>query len=325
MSNTIRILSLDGGGIRVIIPTLVMSEIEERTGRRIADCFDLITGTSTGGIIAIGLTIPGEDGKAMYSARDMVNLFENEGKKIFHRSVWRTLESGWNLLDEKYDAKGMEGVLETYFGDSRLKDALTNLLITSYEIEARTPWFFRSYKARASRDYDFPMAKVARAASAAPTYFEPLKLNTENELDYYSLIDGGVYANNPGMCGYVEARSLFPDASDFMVVSLGTGEMTRRIPYKKAKDWGLAQWAHPILNIMFDGMSDTVDYQLRQLLRPHEGNRRYFRFQTRLDSGNDDLDDASEKNIRDLKLESMEMLEKRHNDLLQLCDILSKG
>ena len=76
---------------------------------------------------------------------------------------------------------------------------------------------------------------------------------------------------------------------------------------------------------MFDGMSDTVDYQLRQLLRPHDGNRRYFRFQTRLDSGNDDLDDASEKNIRDLKLESMEMLEGQHDDILQLCDLLSRG
>jgi hypothetical protein len=166
------------------------------------------------------------------------------------------------------------------------------------------------------------MKVVARAASAAPTYFQPEKIMTEDNVDYWALVDGGVFANNPALCTYVEAKTVFPEDTDFLVVSLGTGELTRRINYNDAKDWGLAQWAHPLLNVMFDGESDTVDYQMEKLLQHSAERRRYFRFQTRLDSGNDDLDDASEQNIRSLKVEAKEMIEKNSEELKLLCDLL---
>jgi len=270
----------------------------------------------------MGLTKPGKDGKPQYRASDLQELYEQHGKKIFHRSIWKKVESAWALLDEKYSPKGLEKVLDQYFGDTRLKEALKPVIIPSYEIESRAAWFFRSERAKSSESYDFPMKTVARAASAAPTYFQPEKIKTPGDIDYYALIDGGVFANNPALCTYVEARALFPEESDFLVVSLGTGELTRRIAYNDAKDWGLAQWAHPILNVMFDGQSDTVDYQMEKLLQ-HSGKRkRYFRFQTRLDSGMDDLDDSSEHNIKDLKLEAKEMIKKHAEDLKLLCDLL---
>lgn len=322
MSKLVKVLSIDGGGIRGIVPSMVLSDIEDITGERIVDLFDLIGGTSTGGLLAMGLTKPGEDGKPQYSAKDLMDLYEKHGKKIFHRSILRTLSSAWSLLDEKYSQRGLEKVLDDYFGETRLKEALKPLIIPAYEIESRSAWFFRSERAKVSPSYDFPMKVVARAASAAPTYFEPEKIGTEDGIDYYALIDGGVYANNPALCTYIEARELFPDDTDFLVVSLGTGELTRRIQYKDARDWGLAHWAHPILNVVFDGQSDTVDYQMQKLLQ-HSGDRkRYFRFQTRLDSGMDDLDDASEHNIRNLKIEAKEMIEKNAEEFKLLCDLL---
>lgn len=322
MTDLVKVLSIDGGGIRGIIPAMVLSRIEALTNKRTSDMFDLIAGTSTGGIIALGLTTPDINGEARYSAEDLLEMYEEYGSKIFHRSVWKKIGSGWSLLEEKYSTKGLEEVLNEYFEDTRLRDALTNLIIPGYEIEGRFPWFFRSIRAQASEHYDFPMSQVARAASAAPTYFEPEKIVSTDMVDYYALIDGGVFANNPGMCAYVEAKTMFPEVDDVLIVSLGTGELTRRIDYEKAKDWGIAQWAHPILNVVFDGVSDTIDYQLKKLLPHRDFQQRYFRFQCRLDSGDDDLDDASRENIRALKKEADEMIEAMDSDIDALCDII---
>src|SRR5512140_3512850 len=98
------VLSVDGGGIRGVIPAMVLANLERRTGRPTADLFDLIAGTSTGGIIALALTVPGPDGKPRWTASDLAQFYVTEGPAIFHHSLVRTLETGLGLLDEKYDA-----------------------------------------------------------------------------------------------------------------------------------------------------------------------------------------------------------------------------
>jgi uncharacterized protein len=217
------------------------------------------------------------------------------------------------LAEKKYLAAGIEEVALKYFGDARLAQAHKEVLVTAYEIEKRGPWFF---KRRHARDQDregdnFLMREVARATSAAPTYFEPLPL-AWGPHGKRAFIDGGVHSNNPAMCAYVEARKLYPEENDFLVVSLGTGEPTRIMPYEEVKGWGLALWAQPILNVVFDGVADTVDYQLRELLSTEEGDdRRYYRFQTVLDIGKDDMDDASATNIQALNTRAKEIISAR--------------
>lgn len=319
----IKVLSIDGGGIRGIIPAMILAEIEKRTKKPISKLFHLIAGTSTGGILALGLTKPDANGKPEYTAERLIELYETEGGKIFSRSVWHRIHAVGSLSEEKYSSEGIEQVLDKYFGEARLKDALMDVLITSYEIERRIPWFFKSKNAKdpTKKGYDFPMKQVARATSAAPTYFEPIKIEAENASDYYALIDGGVFANNPAMCALIEAKSTYPKSDDFLVVSLGTGELTRRLPYDEARGWGLARWAQPILSVIFDGVNDTVDYQLKQLLPPaKDGTNRYYRFQTRLDEGNDDMDDASRTNIRVLKLLAEAIIRDNGDTLKILCD-----
>jgi patatin-like phospholipase/acyl hydrolase len=319
----VRVLGIDGGGIRGIIPATVLARIESLTGKPVAELFDLVAGTSTGGVLALGLAKPGPAGKPAYSASEMLSFYEKEGRRIFHCTAAWKLRALGGLAEEKYRAKGIEGALEEYFGEARLKDSLTDLLITSYETERRIPFFFKSRNARLRPDYDFPMKDVARATAAAPTYFEPLKLPARLPHDYYSLIDGGVYANNPAMCGYVEARATHPQDSDFLVVSLGTGERTLPLPYREVKGWGLARWAQPILNVVFDGVSSTVDYQLRHLL-PAAGNgrRRYWRFQAKLIGVADAMDDARPDNIRSLRLLGEALVRERADDLDSLCATL---
>ena len=319
----IRVLSIDGGGIRGIIPAIILAEIEKRTKKPVSELFELIAGTSTGGILALGLTKPDDRGRPHYTAEELISLYEKEGATIFSRSPWHHIYSLWNLAEEKYPADGIEGALDGYFGQAHLRDALTETIITSYDIERRLPFFFRSRRAKEDSDYDFPMKKVARATSAAPTYFEPAKIESEDSSDYYALVDGGVFANNPAMCAYAEVRNTRPGADDFLLVSLGTGELTRSLPYEEVKGWGLALWAQPILSVVFDGVSDTVDYQLRQLLPPaRNGVERYYRFQTRLNEGNDDLDDASRTNLRVLWLLAEAIISDNDRVLDALCDQL---
>src|SRR5215204_5530160 len=171
-----KVLSIDGGGIRGLIPAMVLAEIERRTGKRIAEMFDLVAGTSTGGILALGLTKPGQDSKPEYSAKRLIELYETEGGKIFSIPVWHRVHSVGGLADEKYPSTGIEEVAKKYFGDHRLAEALTEVLVAAYEIEGRIPWFFKRRYARdpEKKGYNFYMREVARATSAAPTYFEPL-------------------------------------------------------------------------------------------------------------------------------------------------------
>jgi patatin-like phospholipase/acyl hydrolase len=299
----VRILSIDGGGIRGIIPALVLAEVEARTGRRIAELFDLVAGTSTGGILACALTVPGAR-----PAHELVELYRTEGPRIFHRSLVRRVETADGLLDEKYDDAALRAALADYLGTARLSDATTRVLATAYDLEGRAPYFFKSWRA----DRDAPMVEVARATAAAPTYFEPIGV------DGLALVDGGVFATNPAMCAYAEAARLAQEAGarvDVRLLSLGTGRLTRPMHLADAHGWGLVEWVRPLIDVVFDGVADTVDYQLQHIL----GEGAYTRLQTDLDQASDALDDASPANLARLEREAAELIAARSAELDAVC------
>jgi patatin-like phospholipase/acyl hydrolase len=324
VADVVRVLSIDGGGIRGLIPATVLSAIEEQTGARTAELFDLVAGTSTGGILALGLVKPRSPRgrKPQYRATELAALYEHEGHRIFGRSLWHRFVAFDNLLDEKYEANGLESVLREYFGEVPLSRSCTEVLVTSYELETREPWFFARHKARANPRFDFPMRFVARATSAAPTLFEPQELTVTTP--HGGLVDGGVFANNPAMCAYVEMKKLRPDA-DVLLVSLGTGQHTRAIHYHDAKDWGLAYWAKPILSVVFDGVSDTVDHQMKVLCADAPDGPRYYRFQTELDIGSDDTDNTTATNIAALKLKAKQLIDENRDVLTRLSEALVRN
>ncbi len=293
-----RVLSIDGGGIRGLIPALVLAEIERRSGRRVFELFDLIAGTSTGGILACALCAPDP-----LPAEQLVGLYEEDGPKIFRRSLGRRVGSVEGLADEKYDSAALDAALERFLADKRLSDAKPDLLVPAYNLGEPGPYFFKTRKAREEGE-DFPLSVVARATAAAPTYFQAL------ELDGQAFVDGGVFAANPAMCAFAEVLRHQP-AADVALVSLGTGQRTRRRSFEEVDDWGLLEWARPILDVVFDGVSDAVDYQLRHAL----GENRYWRFQVELTHASDDLDDASELNLRELRAHAEELIAERSAEL----------
>lgn len=314
-----KVLSIDGGGIRGLIPAIVLAEIEARTGRPVCELFDLIAGTSTGGILACALTAPapGDPARPRYSAAELSGLYEEEGPRIFSRSLLKRIFSVEGLTDERYESDGLDRALERYLGDARLADALTPVLVTAYDLERRSAFFFRSSRARTDpRRYDFAMADAARATAAAPTYFEPVAVLAADGAEY-PLVDGGVFATNPAMCAYAEVLRE-PEAEVELVASLGTGEHTRPIPYPEARGWGQLQWARPVLDAVFDGVADTVDFQLSRLL-PAGG---YVRLQTELRLASDDLDDATPGNLARLREEAERLIAARDADIDRLCERL---
>ena len=314
----LNILAIDGGGIRGLIPAIVLAELERRAGAPVASLFGLLAGTSTGGILAAGLTVPDPSGRPRYRAEELVEIYSRHGPRIFRRSFAHRLRSAWGLLEEKYDDAALEDVLRHYLGDARVSAAVTPLLVTAYELESRTPYFVKSWRAGVEPDRDILMREAARATAAAPSYFEPALVRPPTGGAPLSLVDGAVFATNPAMCAYAEAARLAP-GEPVRLVSLGAGRLIRRIRHEEAAGWGSAGWMRPVIGVVSDGVAETVDYQLAQLL----GDGAYDRFQVTLTRASDDLDDASARNLTLLTEQAHELVAARSQELDRLLERLA--
>lgn len=314
------ILSIDGGGIRGLIPAIILVELEKRlvaSGRTgpIADYFDVIAGTSTGGIIAAGLTCPHPDGGGTpaCTASDLVALYEQEGQQIFDTTVFAKLRRAFlnpaSIFDPRYDATPLEQKLKARLGDRMLSEALTTVVITAYDITERKAKFLtngRSSDGKPSDDYLFH--EVARATSAAPTYFEPALVQNFTLECNETLVDGGVFANDPALCAVFEAKKLGYHDEELHILSLGTGSNNREYAYSDARNWGAFGWIDPargapIISILMQGQSSTTSYQMQRLY-----GDRYLRLDCLLKNASDELDDASKDNLRDLRREATKIV-----------------
>lgn len=335
----IRILSLDGGGIRGIIPGIILSYLEKQlqiksgTNRRIGDFFDFIAGTSTGGILACAYLVAGQNGQARYGADDALNIYLKEGGDIFHRTLMKRIFSGFGLVDEKYDARELETDLQSFFGDVMLGQFIRPCLITAYELTARNACFFNSADA-ANPLYDFKARDVARATSAAPTYFEPAQIYSRTG-QAFSLIDGGVFANNPTLCAYAEVRKLkfseiladknkpdYPSAKDMLIISVGTGTVKRPYFYKDFQDAGELEWLQPIIDILMSGNAETVDYQLKQMFLTLDAadQKDYYRLEPALREALPDMDLATIENLENLRQAGLWFIDKNKVLLDEIID-----
>ncbi|WMT84065.1 patatin-like phospholipase family protein [Wolbachia endosymbiont of Listronotus oregonensis] len=298
------ILSVDGGGIRGIIPAIILAEIEKRTRRTIAEIFHLMAGTSTGGIVVAGLC---KKDKPQYSANDLVEFYREYGPYIFKSSFLRRSIFSW-LNCAQYPHKNIESVLDKYFGDNTLQSTLSNVLLTSYDIHNNRPFFFKSWK----EDRNFIKLKDAlRATTAAPTYFTPkyLKINHKEMV----LVDGGVFANNPAACAYASGKRLFPN-DDIVLLSIGTGRTDRSIEYANSKRFGKIGWIKPLIHVMFASSLDAVNYQLNQVIAD-----KYIRIQSQLKIGSPDMDNITSKNIKSLQQEANAMIEDNQKMIEKFC------
>jgi len=333
MSDLIRILSIDGGGIRGIIPGQVLVHLEKRLQEktnnpeaRIVDFFDFFAGTSTGGILISILLCPDKNGRPLFTAEEAVSLYMKNGGAIFSTSSLKKFQSLMGMADEKYSASALEKTLKFYFNELKLSDLLKPCIITSYEIERRYAHFFTPHDAKNKPGYDFYLRDVARATSAAPTYFEAAKIKSTTGVSY-SLIDGGVFANNPSLCAFCEAGEIFKtdkpvSIENMTLLSLGTGNVEKEYLYDKAKNWGAVGWIRPIIDIMMTGSSETVEYQVEQLFASLGSSDQYVRISPDLGNASSDLDNASIENLNALKEAGVYCAESNHERLEKLIDTI---
>ena len=314
-ANTPKVLAIDGGGIRGIIPAVILSELQKRLGKELWQSFDLIAGTSTGGIITVGIGTACNNGKP-YSPQQLVDLYVQNGAAIFTKSILTDAEA---LLRPKYSPAGLEAVLLKFFADTQFKSAFTPLLVSSYDLQTQLPFFFKSHKIAQSDDFNWWVRDIARATSAAPTFFPPLSLARDKQ--DYALVDGGVYVNNPSMAAYVEARRLYPAATKVVVVSVGTGDRQDGIKYAAARDWGLLGWAKHIVPVLMDSVSEAVDYELQNLPECV-----YHRLQVKdLPPDAADMDNVTPANIAKLQTIAQNYVVASSADLDKACAAVKSG
>ncbi len=345
-----RILSLDGGGIRGLLTAHILAALEKKLNERwsalhdgkipekplrLADFFDMVAGTSTGGILACILLTPDPNDKErpMYSASEAIDLYRENGKVIFSKTVSGRIPGVPAFRWAKYTGENIEGLLSQKFGDRRLSDLLRPCLITSYDIEKRRAIFFTSHDARDKGSmYDYYLRDVARCTSAAPTYFPPRQVESLGGLTA-NAIDGGLFANNPTMCAVIEALKLFGqeqdygerkllDPSEMFILSIGTGTIKKPYFFQRARPWGLISWVAPIIDIMMSGVSETVDYQLRKLYSAICRPEQYIRIMPQLFTASDDMDNVSDKNLEALNQAGIQNAYDQESELERIADLL---
>jgi len=248
-----QILALDGGGIKGLFSAALLAKLEEDLKFNITDSFDLITGTSTGGIIALGL------GLGM-RPQELVEFYVKKGKEIFHQTpVLSDVRQFWR---NKYDNTPLVRALKDGLGEHLLGESTKRLVIPSYNLGANDVYLFKTpHHPRLKRDLYVPAWKVALATSSAPTYFPAC-----NEVDALRLIDGGVWANNPALVGVTEALGLLEQTlTTLKVFSIGT---SYDLPLRKESldTGGFITWRQAATDIIMQGQSQGVDKQISLLL-----------------------------------------------------------
>lgn len=310
-----RILSIDGGGVRGIIAARLLQDLEERSQQPISRLFDLIVGTSTGGLIALGLTCSRDfSQKPLYCAKDLVDFYYRESGRIFKRSFWRRLRTGGGLWDAKYDREPYDSILKNLFGEHLFTKALCPVVIPTYSLLEQAPHLFSVQDALKNK-VDYWVRDLAGATSAAPTYFDPKRFE-DHQGHQYVEIDGGVFANNPESIGVMEACKIAPtlERMNICLVSIGTGRVNLNRRVLQLSDTGVMGWMVQanLIDLMMSADSSWY-YDEISALYPDS-----YRLQVVLPNECSAMDNANQSNLDQLLGISESFLSAREKDFSQM-------
>lgn len=239
-----RVLSLGGGGIKGVFGASFLATLEEMTGKSIADHFDLIAGTSTGGIIALGLGLG-------FSGDEILQFYLDNGRKIFPAtgSASRGLRAVRHAFRAKYHAKDLESALRDIFGERKLGESTSRLVIPSFDAANGDVHLFKTaHHPRLKRDYLVAAADVALATSAAPTFFPHFERG-----DGSRFVDGGVWANDPTAVALIEAMAVLGwPREEIKVLSIGSVSAPYHVPKSKSAA-GWIPWNKGLVDLLLRG------------------------------------------------------------------------
>ncbi|XVE70025.1 hypothetical protein DITRI_Ditri10aG0038400 [Diplodiscus trichospermus] len=328
----ITILSIDGGGIRGVIPGTILgfleSELQKLDGEdaRLADYFDVIAGTSTGGLVTAMLTSPNEKNRPLFAAKDIKDFYLNNCPKIFPQPgcslFTQTTKIMKSLTGPKYNGKFLHSLVKEKLGNTRLHQTLTNVVIPAFDIKNLQPTIFSSYQVKKKPTIDALLSDICIGTSAAPTYLPAHYFKTQDdkgEVREYNLVDGGVAANNPTLVAIGEVTTAIVkgntdflrikpmDHARFLVISLGTGSRKAEQIYsaKQAAKWGLMGWltsggSTPLVDVFTQASGDMVDLHIAEVFQALQSDK-YLRIQDDTLSGDvSSVDVATKTNMEAL-------------------------
>lgn len=290
-----RILAIDGGGVRGLIPAIWLARLEKELGHPINRYFDLVAGTSTGSLLACAVA----NGTSM---EETAKIYIDRAAQVFPQGDGRFWQNAKRFVTQRfsgpqYKADGMQTTLKDVFNERKFGECKIPTMVTTYNLLNRRALMLKSWR---TDHADLPMWEVCAASSSAPTFF-PSHVMRVGMADL-PLVDGGVVAASPAAAALTEAIRLNREEGtgrnldDYVVVSLGTGVSTRHISIEEGLSWGPWDWAIPLFDIVFDGNRQAVNYMCRNLLLAEN----YIRVQVRLDAASSDMDNADATNINAL-------------------------
>ncbi|XP_076914239.1 patatin-like protein 2 isoform X1 [Bidens hawaiensis] len=337
--NLITVLSIDGGGIRGLIPAIILefleNELQKLDGEdaRIADYFDIIAGTSTGGLITAMLTAPDENRRPLFAAKDIRDFYHTNCPKIFPQDCNTVTKIVKNMYGPLYDGKCLQDSIRERLKETKLGDTLTNVAIPTFDINKLQPIIFSSYEVDGKPYMNAKLSDICITTSAAPTYLPPHYFKTEHkeESHEFNLVDGGVAANNPTLIAMGEiSKQLIRKNHDFplpqsleyrryLVISIGTGECKIEGKYtaNEASKWGFLGWwfnngSSPLLDIFTQASTDMVDFHLSVVFKALNVETNYLRIQEdSLDRTLSPLDRATKENLDFLVEAGIGLLDKK--------------
>ncbi|CAA7410007.1 unnamed protein product [Spirodela intermedia] len=339
--NLITILSIDGGGVRGIIPATILAflekELQELDGEdaKIADYFDVIAGTSTGGLVTAMLTAPSEHNRPILAAKDIKDFYLENCPKIFPQiggplAGIRQLING--ITGPRYNGKYLHKLIREKLGSVKLGDTLTNVLIPAFDIRNLQPTVFSSFEAKNGNCLNVTLSDVCISTSAAPTYLPAYYFNVQTPRGgkrEFNLIDGGVAANNPALLAIrdmtKETRRKNPEAANskqldlkkVLLISLGTGT-TQMDKYSAgdAAKWGIVGWlnsqgSNPLIDVFTQASVDMVDLHISGVFQTLRCEANYLRIQDDTLSGDaSSVDIATKENLGKLVKIGEDLLDK---------------
>lgn len=318
----LRILSIDGGGIRGVIPLTWLMALEQRTGQRTAELFDLVVGTSAGGMAALALVSPGKDGTP-YSAEEVRELNLDSAAEVFAQQPGRP-ESQTGA--PKYSPEPLRHYLESALGGLPLSGALRPVAVTTCDLAHTEALHFAGGGLDQSVLGDAPMALAAQATASLPRFFPPVAF-TDTEGRQRQLVDGGLAADDPALLGYSFASAMPAAADGVLLVSLGTGTSTGapgsglRLGAEQTQLTPALHGLEKDLSMVLSGPGQLMRDCLRLVL-----GERYVRIQTELlPSASHDSDNAATENLQELVSTAAKMVADTSAELDRLARLLPEG
>lgn len=305
----IRILSIDGGGIRGILPIYVLKYLEETSKKPIPELFDLIVGTSTGAIASAVLTASKDSKKPLFSTKDLLDFYNKDGRKIFYNPWYHRVLTLNGLIGTKYMTSSRYDVFKQYLNGIYLDQLLNNVVIPTYDITHEKPMLFFNWKTTRGNDANYPLTDLIMSATSPPGLFPSVVFGPKSR--QMTLADGAVYANNPELIAVLTAMSLYPNKK-YILVSLGTGYLKQTLLTKKVIDWGLFQWSKNILPLFVGSSMEINDYLLKELF-PFPLD--LYHFNVKLPQIMMALDNVSSSNIEKLNQKGEEMVADKKEEL----------